>query len=107
MKMVKPRYSLQYGDWGGGKEQNVYAKIIIIFFLLERLHEELSENRHIYTEHVNGLHLQIKNFEKRIEELEVERSTMQKDRRDQATGLKQEITTLQIEVNNLKKELAE
>ncbi|KAG2220457.1 hypothetical protein INT45_004199 [Circinella minor] len=73
----------------------------------ERLHEELSENRHIYTEHVNGLHLQIKNFEKRIEVLEVERSTVQKDRRDQATGLKQEITTLKTEVNNLKKELAD
>ncbi|KAI7856274.1 hypothetical protein BDC45DRAFT_533705 [Circinella umbellata] len=73
----------------------------------ERLHEELSENRHIYTKHVNGLHLQIKNFEKRIEELEVERSTVQKDRRDQAAGLKQEITTLKTEVDNLKKELAE
>ena len=87
--------------------EKVHANFLSSFSPLERLHEELSENRHIYTEHVNGLHLQIKNFEKRIEELEVERSTMQKDRRDQATGLKQEITTLQIEVNNLKKELAE
>ncbi|KAI9484976.1 hypothetical protein BDB00DRAFT_852439 [Zychaea mexicana] len=73
----------------------------------ERLHEELSENRHIYTEHVNGLHLQIANFEKRIEELQVEISTMQKDRRDQAAGLKQEKTALQTELTNLKNELAE
>ncbi|KAI9261655.1 hypothetical protein BDA99DRAFT_512026 [Phascolomyces articulosus] len=73
----------------------------------ERLHEELSENRHIYTEHVNGLHLQIQNFEKRIEELQVEISTTQKDRRDQTAVLKQEKSTLQTELESLKKELAE
>ncbi|KAI9323506.1 hypothetical protein BX666DRAFT_2022237 [Dichotomocladium elegans] len=71
----------------------------------ERLHDELSENRHIYTDHINGLHLQIGKLEKLVEESQVEISSLQKDSRDQAMVLKQEKAALQAELTALKKEL--
>ncbi|KAI8368138.1 uncharacterized protein BYT42DRAFT_549341 [Radiomyces spectabilis] len=67
----------------------------------EALHEELSEVNHIYTEHVNGLHTQIAQFEKRIEEMEDERSSWQSEQRDhtkQRETLKNEIETLRSAV---------
>lgn len=73
----------------------------------ERLHEELSENHHIYTNHVNELHIQIAKLEKQVEELQVEISTIQKDRRDQLAALKQEKAALQSELDKLKQDLAE
>ncbi|CDH58185.1 hypothetical protein RO3G_09354 [Lichtheimia corymbifera JMRC:FSU:9682] len=71
----------------------------------ERLHDELSENHHIYTDHVNGLHLTIAKLEKRVEELQVEISTIQKDSREKATALKKEKETLQSQVDSLKKDI--
>lgn len=73
----------------------------------ERLHDELSENHHIYTDHVNGLHLTIAKLEKRVEELQVEISTIQKDSREKATALKKEKETLQSQVDSLKKDIKE
>ncbi|KAF7730379.1 hypothetical protein EC973_002185 [Apophysomyces ossiformis] len=73
----------------------------------ENLHEELSEVRHIYTDHVNGLHAQIAEFEKRIEELQMEISTLQNERRNQTSTLKQEKAALVAEVEQLKELLNE
>lgn len=74
---------------------------------VERLHEELSEVNHIYTDHVKGLHNQIADLEKRVEELQVEISTSQKDRRDQTMALKQEKADLQAQLEQLKREYSE
>ena len=74
---------------------------------IERLHEELSEVNHIYTDHVKGLHTQIADLEKRVEELQVENSTSQKDRRDQTMTLKQEKADLQAQLEQLKREYSE
>ncbi|KAG0192056.1 hypothetical protein DFQ28_010327 [Apophysomyces sp. BC1034] len=73
----------------------------------ENLHEDLSEVKHIYTNHVNGLYAQIAELEKRIEELQIEISTLQNERRNQTSTLKQEKATLVAEVEQLKESLNE
>ncbi|KAL0075706.1 hypothetical protein F4703DRAFT_1934765 [Phycomyces blakesleeanus] len=73
----------------------------------ERLHEELSEVNHIYTEHANRLHAQISEYERKIEEMQMETSTLQSERRNQAVALKNDKATLRNELERLQAELQE
>lgn len=83
------------------------SSLIWIVYYVERLHDELSENHHIYTDHVNGLHLTISKLEKRVEELQVEISTIQEDYREKAAALKEEKKQLQSEIDSLKNDIKE
>ncbi|KAI9029563.1 hypothetical protein CLU79DRAFT_734641 [Phycomyces nitens] len=73
----------------------------------ERLHEELSEVNHIYTDHANRLHAQIAEFERKIEEMQMETSTLQSERRNQAAALKNDKATLLTELERLQAEVQE
>ncbi|KAI7864517.1 hypothetical protein BDF14DRAFT_1834080 [Spinellus fusiger] len=73
----------------------------------ERLYEELSEVNHIYTNHVNGLHAQMGDLEKQMQEKQLEISSLQSEKRHQQNTLQQDHATLQSQVDTLQNELTE
>ncbi|KAH8551441.1 hypothetical protein BGW37DRAFT_40969, partial [Umbelopsis sp. PMI_123] len=72
----------------------------------EALHKEMSEVNHIYTAHVNGLHQQIADLEKQVEQLKEEVSNEQSETRQRLQSIRQDKTSLEAELRKVKEELA-
>jgi predicted nucleic acid-binding Zn-ribbon protein len=72
----------------------------------EELHKEMAEINHIYTSHVNGLHQQIADLEKQVEQDKQNVSNEQSDTRQRVQVIRQEKTALEAELRKAKEELA-
>ncbi|KAJ2958916.1 hypothetical protein NQZ79_g5558 [Umbelopsis isabellina] len=72
----------------------------------EELHKEMAEINHIYTSHVNGLHQQIADLEKQVEQYKENVSNEQSDTRQRVQVIRQEKTALEAELRKTKEELA-
>lgn len=66
----------------------------------------MAEINHIYTSHVNGLHQQIADLEKQVEQYKENVSNEQSDTRQRVQVIRQEKTALDAELRKIKDELA-
>ncbi|SAL97707.1 hypothetical protein [Absidia glauca] len=72
----------------------------------EDLHAELSEINHVYTDNLNKLYVQIAALEKRIEDLQDERSLLQSETSSQSSVLVKEKDDLTREISRLQDDLS-
>jgi predicted nucleic acid-binding Zn-ribbon protein len=73
---------------------------------LEDLHAELSEINHVYTDNLNKLYVQIAALEKRIEDLQGERSLLQSETSSQSSVFVKEKDDLTREISRLQDDLS-